>query len=149
MAYTLLLIRPITMTRRLLTATLWYNVLKWSFISLFVARRIKMQYLKYQCFVSCSDIGWLGNTDVTVRYVQNREYLQSCVRLQMSATLCVNEGRLSSIVFFVGCNKVISIKWSTINQMSLLQYYNPWYESEDESLFFLTNKLYFRQSTNT
>lgn len=104
MAYTLLLIRPTTITRRLLTAKLWYFVLQWSCISLSVAWRIKIEYLKHQCFESCGDIGWLGNTDVTIRYVQTAKCVQWRVRLQMLATYLRERGQVKFNSLFVRCN---------------------------------------------
>lgn len=105
MAYTLLLIRPTTKTRRLLAAKLRYFVLQRSCISLSVARRIKILYLKHQCFESCGDIGWLGNTDVTIRYVQTAKCVQWCVRLQMLATSLRERGQVKFSSLFVRCNQ--------------------------------------------
>jgi hypothetical protein len=152
--YTLLLIRPITMTRRLLATKLWYtrNELQWSCISLSVAGRIKIWYIKHHFLVNWGNFGWLGNPGVTVRYVQTAECLQWCVRLQMVATSLRERVQVKFHYLFVRCNWVISIT-NTVNQMSLWQYYNPRCESEDkfmgESLFFFTNKSYIRQRTHS
>jgi hypothetical protein len=99
MAYTLLLIRPTTKTRRLLAAKLRYFVLQRSCISLSVAGRIKILYLKHQCFESCGDIGWLGNTDVTIRL---RSVYSGVFDCKCWPHLCVNEGKLSSVVCLSG-----------------------------------------------